>query len=319
MASDPDIFEKYGLVRWTSPDGAQTFTLRHALMSHTIERRVVPRKRPGLDGAPLDDTGAEPDGFEVPLMFLRTDTALQAIVGVDVYPTHHARFLRAARVEGTSTMYIPGRGTKRVRIRRIVSTMNPTARDAEEVTLSVIEDLEDPARAGADTFTAPSAKSSPRVYQLALTASAGPVGWGGDLLYQLGAAIDRLQAVIDDPLSAAGDIGQRADRVLDLCRKMRRLHTAPVQPFDGGGYAPLRATDAFEPLALLARIEDAASAQRAAVFGTATTRPRRFNRVLSIFDIATELGQPVADLIRLNARLPLFGIPAGTEVIVKAA
>lgn len=318
MAFEPDAFQQAGYARLT-PAGGTTFVLRVVDMTHTIERRVIPRKRPGLDGAPLDDTGAEADVFAFNLLFARSDTALQSIVNEAIYPTFYTRFLRAVRVEGTASMYIPGRGDKRVRVRRIDTRQNPNEREAENVTLNVVEDLEDPARAGADTFTAPSAKSSPRVYQLALAASAGPVGWGGDLLYQLGAAIDRLQAVIDDPLSAAGDIGQRADRVLDLCRKMRRLHTAPVQPFDGGGYAPLRATDAFEPLALLARIEDAASAQRAAVFGTATTRPRRFNRVLSIFDIATELGQPVADLIRLNGRLPLFGIPAGTEVIVKAA
>lgn len=53
--------------------------------------------------------------------------------------------------------------------------------------------------------------------------------------------------------------------------------------------------------------------------GTATTRPRRFDRVLSIFEIATLLGQPVDELIRMNARLPLFGVPAGTEIIVRAA
>ena len=39
-----------------------------------------------------------------------------------IYPDYHAAFLREARVEGTGTLYFPGRGEKRVRLKRMASS-----------------------------------------------------------------------------------------------------------------------------------------------------------------------------------------------------
>ncbi len=318
MAVTPDIFQQLGFVKLTPAGSKTTFTLRQNLITHTIKRRPVPRKQPEVEGAPIDDTGSDPDTFDVPLLFARSDTVLQAIIGEAVYPQYHARFLREARVRGTATIYIPARGELRVCVDSIVSTQSPDARDCENVMLRVLVDRED-GRAGADTFNLPSAKSAPPILLQQFASAAVQVGLGGDLLGDLEAAVDALQAAINSPLDAAGDVSRRADRVLNLCGKIRRLSTAPVQPFRAGGTPPLLLAEAVEPLTLLALLEDAAAAQRSAVNGTATTRPRRFDRVLSIFEIATLLGQPVDELIRLNARLPLWGVPAGTEIIVKAA
>jgi hypothetical protein len=323
MAFTADTFELFGLARYTPAGSKTTFHLRLTMAADVFERRVIKRKRPYLDGAPLDDTGAEPDAFEFTVIFAQSDTTLSRLAGGEkVYPNYHARFLRETRAPGTGTFYFPGRGEKRVRLARRASTQIPEERNCERVTLSLIEDLED-GRAGADTFNLPSAKSGPTLLLRQFRSSAVQIGLGGDLLDQLEEAITLLDAAGRDPFNAGSLIPGRADRVLALCGRIRRMSTSAVQPFDvstsGDIYPPLLTPDAADTLGALALIEDSAAAQRASVFGTATTRPRRFDRPLSIFDVAVLLGQPVDDLIRLNASLPLFRIPAGVEVITRAA
>lgn len=312
----PDIFELFGPARYT-PAGGATFHLRAMMASDAYERRIIARKRPYLDGAPLDDTGAEPDAIDITLLFAERDPGIPG-VAERVYPQYHARFLRECRVEGTGTLYMPGRGERRVRLRRLSSQQTPQERDCETVTCSFLVDLEDGGRAGADTFNLPSSKSAGPVLVRQFAAAAAPGGLGGDLLTQLEDAVAQLEATVNAPFEAAADVARRADRVLDLCRRIRRLHTAPVVA-TANAFAPLRPPGAAEPLALLAQIEDVAAGQRAALFGAGSVRPRRFSRPMSIFEIAAQLGQPVDDLIRMNGSLPLFGIPPGVEVLTKAA
>lgn len=319
MAHNPDVFELFGLARYT-PAGGTTFYLRATMVGDTFERRIVERRRPYLEErpAPCDDTGPNNDTFDVTLLFARADEVLAQRVGEPVYPDYHARFLRESRVEGTATFYFPGRGEKRVRLKRRDSTQDPSARDSEVVRLSLLEDGEDN-RAGADTFALPSAKSAGPVLVRQFAEAAGPLGLGGDLLTILEDAMTALEAAVNSPFDAAAQVQQRAQRVLDVCARMRRLHTSVVQKFEPPSFSPLRPPDASIALALLSQIEESAAAQRGAIFGTGTIRPRTFGRVLSIFDVAALLGQPVDDLIRLNAALPLFGIPAGVQVLTRAA
>ena len=55
-----DTFTLFGPARWTPADGSRTFALALVANGHSFERRLVERKRPGLDGAPLDDAGSNP-------------------------------------------------------------------------------------------------------------------------------------------------------------------------------------------------------------------------------------------------------------------
>lgn len=313
----PDIFELFGPARYT-PAGGLTFHLRAMTASDAYERRIIVRRRPYLEGpAPCDDTGPENDAIDLAFLFAERDPGIPGVTE-RVYPQYHARFLRECRVEGTGTLYMPGRGERRVRLKRMVSAQTPTERNSETVQASFIEDGEDRARAGADTFNLPSAKSAGPVLVRQFAAAAAPGGLGGDLLTQLEDAVAQLEATVNAPFEAAADVARRADRVLDLCRRIRRLHTAPVVA-TASAFAPLRPPGAAEPLSLLAQIEDVAAGQRAALFGAGSVRPRRFSRPMSIFEIAAMLGQPVDDLIRMNGSLPLFGIPPGVEVLTKAA
>ncbi len=312
----PDIFELFGPARFT-PAGGTTFHLRAMMASDAYERRVIARKRPYLNGAPLDDTGAEPDTIDITALFAERDPGIPGVTE-RVYPDYHARFLREVRVEGTGTLYMPGRGERRVRLKRLVSSQSPSERNCETVTLAFLADLED-GRAGADTFALPSAKSAGPVLVRQFGAMLAPLGVGGDLLLQLEDAMSQLEATVNAPFTAASHVQQRVERVLDVCGRMRRLYTSPVQRFSPPSFSPLLSPGAGAALAMLAQIEGVAAAQRAALFGTGSARVRRFTRPMSIFEIAAMLGQPVDELIRMNGTLPLFGIPPGVEVLTKAA
>jgi prophage DNA circulation protein len=312
----PDIFEQYGFPRYTPRQGV-AFLLRATMVGDVFERRVVTRKQPYLEGpAPCDDTGPENDTFDVGALFARSDDVFAQMVGEPVYPDYHARFLRDIRVEGTGTLYFPGRGELRVRLKRRTSQQVPEERDAERVVLSFIEDGED-GRASADSFTLPSAKSAGPVLVRQFGAAAAQLGFGGDLLQALEDFMAALEAAVNDPFNSAGLVPQRAQRVLDVCKRIRRVHTRVIQT--PPAFSPLLPPGASSALTLIAQIEDTAAAQKGAIFGTASIRPRRFSQRLSIFEIAVKVGQPVDELIRLNAGLPLFGIPAGVEVLTKAA
>lgn len=314
----PDIFEQFGFAAYT-PAGGTKFLVRDVTVSDVFERRAIERRRPGLEGpAPVDDTGPNNDTFDITLLFARTDSVLAERVGEPVYPDYHARFLRELRVEGTATYYYPGRGEKRVRLRRLTSARTSTARDSEDVTLSLLEDGEDN-RAGADAFALPSAKSAPTVLVRQIAIEARPLGIGSDLVLNLESAVLALDSSANQPFTAAAEIGRRADRVLLACSKLRRTLTAPVPPFDQPAFSPLLAADAGNVLGVLSQIEASAAAQRPSIFGTGTVRAMRFSTALSIFEIAAKLQQPVDVLIQMNVGLPLFGIPAGVEVLTKAA
>lgn len=311
-----DIFELFGPARLT-PAGGDTFNLLVMSAVQAYERRIITRRRPYLDGAPLDDTGSDPKTHDVVLLFANGHGRQD--IPQPTYPDYHQRFLAAVEVEGTATYYAPGRGERRVRIKRVSSEQAPGQRNSETVTLSMVEDLEDE-RATAGSFTLPSAKSAGPVLARQLLVEAEAQGMGGDLLAAIGAFVDSLEAAANSPFDSAAEMQQRADALTSACKRFERLGLTGRQRFDDFAYSPLLPPDAAATLVLLRQLQDTAAAQRSALFGTATTKPRSFTRTLSIFEVASLLGQSADELIRLNPRLPsLFAIPAGVTVITKAA
>lgn len=314
--AEKDIFELFGPARLT-PAGGDTLNLLATMASVVYERRIIVRKRPYVDGAPLDDTGAEPKQYELALLFANGHGRQD--IPQPTYPDYHARFLDAVEVEGTATLYMPGRGEKRVRIKRVVTQQTPDKRDAEIVTMSCLEDKEDE-RATASSFTLPSAKSAGPVIAQQLLVAAGSFGVGGDLLTSIENFVGSLEAAANSPFDSAAEIMGRADRLTDACKRMERIGTTARQRFGELAFSPLGPPEVVGMVKMLKQLQDTAAVQRSSIFGTATTKPRRYARTVSIFDVAQELGQSADELIRLNSRLPsLFSIPPGTEIITKAA
>jgi len=311
-----DIFELYGPARLT-PAGGDTFQLLATMASQVYERRIVARKRPYVDGAPLDDTGADPKQFEISILFANGHDRQD--IPQPTYPDYHQRFLDAVEVEGTATLYMPGRGEKRVRIKRVTSEQTPMRRSAEVVMMTCWEDKEDE-RATAGSFTQPSAKSAGPVIARQLATEAEALGIGGDLFGSIDQFVTSLEAAANSPFDSAAEMQARADQLTDACRRVERLGTKLQDRADQLAFSPLLPPEAALTCRMLKQLQDTAAAQRSSLFGTATTRPRRFPRPMSIFEIATQLGQNPDELIRLNSRLPsLFTIPAGMPVITKAA
>jgi hypothetical protein len=309
-----DIFELYGPARLT-PAGGETFHLLATMASQVYERRLVARKRPYVDGAPLDDTGADPRQYEISVLF--ADGHGRPEIPSPTYPDYHRRFMEAVEVEGTATLYMPGRGERRVRVKRVTSEQTPARRNAELVILSCWEDREDE-RATAGSFTQPSAKTAGPVIARQLAVSAGELGLGGDVFAAIDRFVTSLEAAASSPFDSAAEIETRAERLTAACRRVERIGTKAQDATDRLAHSPLLPPDAVGACRLLKLLQDATAAQRSALFGASSTTRRRFPRALSIFEVAAELSQPADELIRLNAGLPLFLIPAGTPVVVKA-
>lgn len=305
----PDTFQIFGPARYTPP-GGRTFRLLVASASDVYERRILPRPRPYVDGAPCDDTGAKPDTIDLVALFAENGT----IPGVTerVYPDYHAAFNREARVEGVGTLYQPGRGEKRVRLMRLQNQQTASERNTELVTLNFIEDKEDE-RATAGSFTAPSSKLAVPTTVRTFIDTAHALGMGGDLIDSLEGFAGSLERAANSPFDAAADIEARAKRVVGAVKKIEKVMGKAAE---AAAYAPLAPAEAFAAATGLKAIEDAAAAQRAALFGERSQQPRTFDRPLSIFEIAKLTGKSPDALIRGNSKLPLFGIPPGVPVWV---
>lgn len=303
----PDIFELFGPARYTPP-GGRTFRLLASMAGDVYERRILPRPRTYVDGGPCDDTGAAHDTFD--LAFLFAERAQIPGVPDIVYPNYHAAFMREVRVEGTGTLYFPGRGEKRVRLKRMSSQQIPTERNCEVITCAFIEDKEDE-RATAGSFTSPSSKLAVPTAVRTFIDQAHALGMGGDLIDSLEGLAGSLEAAVNSPFDAAAEIEARAKRVVGAVKKIEKTLGRAAE---AAAYAPLAPAEAVATVTGLKVLEDAAAAQRAAIFGEGSQRPRRFDRPLSIFEIARITGKSADSLIRANPRLPLFAIPPGVEV-----
>lgn len=305
----PDNFQLFGPARWTTPDGTRTFRFAASMIAEVHERRIVVRRRPYLDGAPLDDTGEEPGAYDVVLLF----TNNHGVGGVPdpAYPDYHRESLEALRRKGTSTLYVPGRGERRVRIKRVATTQIPNERDCEAISISVLEDKEDE-RATAGSFAMPSAKTAGPVFARAIDSGAQPIGLAGDLLDQITFAMTKLTAAINAPFDSAAEIQGRAAALTGATDRLTSAITTGPQRL---GTLPIAGPEAAPVLLGIELLRDNASSQTTAAFGAGSIRQRRFGQMLSIFDIATRIGQDPNDLMRLNSRLPSqFAIPPGTPV-----
>jgi len=305
-----DTFELFGPARYT-PAGGATFSLLAMMASDVYERRIIPRPRPYVDGAPLDDTGALPDALDLTFLFAERGQ----IPGVNErnYPDYHARFLRDVRVEGTGTLYFPGRGEKRVRLKRMQSQQVPNERNCEAVTCNFLVDAEDE-RATAGSFVVPTSKLATATVVRQFLDDGNALGMGGDLLESLEDLAGALEAAANSPFDAAADIEDRAARVTAACKRIEKTLSTVPQSFGALAYAPLLPAEAIAAASGLKVLQDVAAAQRGALLGEGSQRQRVFTEPLSIFEIAARLGKNPDDLIRANPRADLFRIPAGVQV-----
>ncbi len=312
-----DTFTLFGPARWTPADGSRTFALALVANGHSFERRIVERKRPGLDGAPLDDAGSNPKPYDQRAFFGNG----HGVAGVPdpAYPGYHREFLDALeqRGKGTSTLYVPGRGEKRVRFKRYATSQSPDMRDCEFVDLAYTEDLEDE-HPTAGSFTLPSAKSAGPVLARKLLDDGHALGIGGDLFDAIGAFVARVTAAATSPFDSAADMQARVGELIGHIERCEKKLAGLPGP---GLFSPLAPVDAAATLVGLSLLKDNARRLVSATFGEASVVPRSFPVTLSIFDVAAKLGQDPGKLVSLNVRrVPsLFAIPAGFPVLVEAA
>ena len=315
-----DSFSLFGPARWTPADRSRTFALVLVANEGEHERRLVERKRPGLEGSPLDDTGSDAKPYTMRALFKNGHGVPD--VPDPAYPQYCFDFLEALeqRGKGTSTLYVPGRGEKRVRFKKYHSAQSIEARDAELIDLTFIDDLESE-HVTAGAFSLPSAKSAGPVAMRRLRDDARALGVGGDLLDKLEVAVNRMNAAAMAPFDSAAALQQRVGEVLGLIHRFElNLATAPRR-LGGGAINPIAQAEASSVHLGLAQLRDNAHKQAGATYGEGSVVERSYPVPLSIYEVATIERQDPGELLNLNARrLPsLVAILPGTPVLVKAA
>lgn len=315
-----DSFTLFGPARWTPADRSRTFALADTQNDGSHARRIIERKRPGVEGAPLDDGGSDAKPYTLRVIFMNG----HGVHGVPdpAYPQYHRDFLDALeqKGKGTSTLYVPGRGEKRVRYQHYTTSRTIDRRDCEVVEVAFLEDTED-GRATAASFTLPSAKSAGPVLARRLLDAGHALGIGGDLFDQILLAANRLAAAASAPFDSAAAMQQRVSDLLGLLDRAERNLVNGPRRFGGDSFSPLSPADAVEIVTGLRVLRDVARRHASATYGEGSVGPVRFPVTLSIFDIAAKLGQDPNELVSLNVRrVPsLFAIPPGFPVLVKAA
>lgn len=315
-----DTFTLFGPARWTPADTSRTFAL--ALVQNDVahERRLVERKRPYVDGSPFDDSGA--DGKPLTLRAIFVNGHGIADVPDPAYPQYHRDFLDALETKGkgTSTLYAPGRGERRVRYKGYASSQQPDRRDCEFVDLRFVEEREDE-RATAGSFTLPSAKTAGPILARQIADDGHALGMGGDLFDAIGGLVRQLNAAANAPFDSAAAQQQRVEGLVGAVVRVGRNMVLGPQRFGAGAAAPLLSPEAAAVSVGLVVLRDTAHRQESATYGEGSIVPRAFTTTLSIFEIASQLRQDAGDLIQLNVRrVPsLFAIPPGFPVLVKAA
>ena len=313
-----DTFTLFGPARWTPADKSRTFKLALTANGHRFDRRIPKRKRPGLEGAPLDDAGSDPIPSDLTAIF----TNGHGVAGVPdpAYPQYHREFLDALegpQGKGTSTLYVPGRGERRVRFEHLQTVQVPEKRDFEAVMLTFTEDKEDE-HPSAGSFTLPSAKSAGPVLARKLLDDGHALGIGGDLFDAIGAFVARVTAAATSPFDSAADMQARVGELIGHIERCEKKLAGLPGP---GLFSPLAPVDAAATAVGLSLLKDNARRLVSATFGEASVTQRAFPVTLSIFDVAAKLGQDPGKLVQLNVRrVPsLFAIPAGFPVLVEAA
>jgi len=309
----PDDWEGLGPSTYMA-DGESELRVIARQITEKGGNRIVKHARPWQDGAKLDSTGAEPDDFTLELLF-HPDVAEGDTEGDGqpaIWPDRLEALLKQFKTGKTATLHLPWKRNMRVKPttwdRRAIGD---DFRGGEILTASFCSDNEDDL--DREAFEAVSVKS--QVQRKAETTqfdmdSIG--GWDGSIEDITQLAAD-LVGLMNTPGDYAAAIAHQAGRVMRAARFLTDSLTSAAT-----GRGQLNDPEGSRARqGLLDLIEFAARAEMESRERLPKTVTVRYATDRSIYDIATERGQSVRDLIGVNSQIedPAY-IPANTPVLV---
>lgn len=270
--------------------------------------RVAPRPRAYQRGAKLDQTGPNPDEFELDLIF-HADV-IEAGADFDRWPGAKERFFAAAHLGETGTLNLPWKRGIRCKVVEASSTARADEhRGGEAVRVKFSTDNEDNLDRAAFQLVSVKATLPNRVEAAQFDLESE----GMDLF-----AIEDITELAANVVGLLNSPADNAAALLHAGNRLRRAVETVGAAFstDAAGRDQLNGpSGASARLALLGLAELGSRAVGEA--RPRATRVMTFTRARDIWSIATELGQNARELMTINEQIEDFAvIPAGTSVRV---
>ncbi len=280
----------------------------------TAEKRVAARRRVYKNGAKLDPTGREPLIWTVEAIYFNGSDEPN-IPREGNYPGEANRLCDAINVEDTGDLQLPTRGVVRAQFKGYERTEDPGAIDAATVRLTFWEDSEDDTTLA--SFAAPSGRAISRALADRAVLTVSEAGaWSSDLaeLHTLAASLETMAA---SPFEYGETFQARVQLVLHKVQAVERTFASTHNRAVGEVAKLLTKPEASKAGLALVALAVTTALLGASVAGAGEIITRTFGSELSIFDIATTLGQDSMKLCNLNTGIPdLLAIRPGTPVRV---
>ncbi len=303
------IFDRYPVAKW-EVKGKPALTFPFELLEENGGNRLAPHERLYRDGARVDDTGASATTYTFTISVFNSPNHEEGVDGLAQYPDLAIALIESCLVHETGTLTVPTKGPRRCRAHTWRRMEDATKVDMAGLVITWMEDNEDDAEVAA--AQAPSASAvAAKFAQDALDAGQG-LGLENDNLSSLTELAADLEHLANAPSQFVADIEAKSgnlvasvDRIGDTMAAQGDLFGEPDSSRTHRQLNRLRDVAArapAEPHEHLGRIVN-----------------RTFTTAMSIFDVATVVGQDVTDLIPLNSQLPdLLRIERDTPVRVFA-
>lgn len=312
---EDELFETWPQMTWTV--AGKTHVVPAITVKRTFGNRLAAHKRPYRKGARHDNTGPDPATWEVTIAAGRHAAEFHEAIPADFFPAGARALEDSFDREETGDLVTP-HGVKRCKASNGLTIWSGSERDSQATTLTWVEDNEDDTDLAA--FELPSARVAGVDGVDTFLGFSSQAGAGaGDFFDELKAAFRDLQGIAAYPGEALGQMVARVETITIGVRDTYEAYaSAPAGVVDTMGALlndPL-AGPALRKLEELVDMACRAQTEAARKNGARTTK--RYDRTVSIFDVAVDVGQNCNELMEINAGLDFYEIPRGTPIQVFA-
>lgn len=311
-----DFFERLPRCQWKAQGRDSAVVIPVQRIVESVEARIAPRKRAYKNGAKQDHVGRDFLVWELEALFHNDST--EDGVPADNYPDQHNRLLSSMDVNETGDLQLPTRGFVRAVFKGYRSVVQNDVRDAAAVTLTFWEDTEDGLSQA--SFVQGSGRATARNTVTLLQESCSTRGIWGEDVTSLDDLVTDLENFAKAPLDAVESVAAQARAVTNAVGRIESAFTSTSNTALGEAGLLLSQPESSFAGRNLREMADVAQRIVANATGVGFTTVVKYKTEVTIFDVATKLGQDVAKLSALNRALPsLLRIEAGTPIRVYAA
>lgn len=313
-----DIFGQYPTFKWEV--GGKAILFAAVEIRERGGNRIARHKRYGRKGARCDDTGAQEKEWRLRAFIFNDPEQEPGIDGAAQYPDVAIALTDSFDIHETGTLTTPTRGPRRCRAESYERVEVEKERDACALELVFVEDNEDDADVAA--FQAPSAQSILKTLAVETFAACTDVGAFNTDVGSLTELAGDIVGLIEAPGQFVADMEAKNNAFLNQLESIEKAFSNETEKANEKVQTLLTDPEGSLGVRRLRELHDAAARAplEKAVLGSPVARPTiamAFTKRLSLWDIASALGQNGDDLVPLNPGLPdLLDIPPNTPVTV---